>query len=248
MKAQKVVPSLINDVIDYLSDDTIADMINSPIFKGRRGNFIKAVVEEYAEKPFVERERIFFQEIVDKLNVSKNSLLRLKHNNRTVYFKFYDIKTDTHSIYNYLVGCGSIKNSPRRFKVSCLRLSRVSSVYPEAETKLEQWEIDNINQEIDIKGVQFLHGNIKKIVVEFSEKGKALYHSILFQRPTPISNVGNRYEFNCTEIQAEFYFFKFGVEANVIEPQTLRDKFARMYEEAASMYFPKSPIESLGQQ
>ena len=44
------------------------------------------------------------------------------------------------------------------------------------------------------------------------------------------------YIFNCTKAQAEFYFFKFGSDAEILSPVDLRDKFALMYKDAAAVY------------
>ena len=42
--------------------------------------------------------------------------------------------------------------------------------------------------------------------------------------------------FQCTEAQAEFYFFKFGKDAQIVRPLRLREKFQAMYEAAAGAY------------
>ena len=44
------------------------------------------------------------------------------------------------------------------------------------------------------------------------------------------------YEFECSDYQAESYFFKFGENVKILEPQTLADKFKQKYETAAACY------------
>ena len=44
------------------------------------------------------------------------------------------------------------------------------------------------------------------------------------------------YEFDCTLRQAENYFFKFGHDAMVLEPENLADKFLRKYRNAVKRY------------
>ena len=39
-----------------------------------------------------------------------------------------------------------------------------------------------------------------------------------------------------TQRQAENYFFKFGHQVKILEPQELADKFSRRYESAARQY------------
>ena len=49
-------------------------------------------------------------------------------------------------------------------------------------------------------------------------------------------NVGSEYVFYCTQQQAEYYFFKFGKDAEILEPATLRSRFQKLYLEAAGKY------------
>jgi predicted DNA-binding transcriptional regulator YafY len=54
---------------------------------------------------------------------------------------------------------------------------------------------------------------------------------------------GNEFVFKCTEAQAEFYFFKFGKDAEILEPEELRNKLANMYDEALRMYMKNKQDE-----
>ncbi|MCR5211410.1 MAG: hypothetical protein K6C41_02560 [Lachnospiraceae bacterium] len=47
------------------------------------------------------------------------------------------------------------------------------------------------------------------------------------------------YRFHAAENQLEFYFFKFGKDARILEPKRLAEKFEMMYSEDAKAYKSK---------
>ena len=55
-------------------------------------------------------------------------------------------------------------------------------------------------------------------------------------RPVLVRREEDRFVFQCTLAQAEFYFFKFGKDAEILRPEPLREKVKTMYEEAAKAY------------
>ena len=46
----------------------------------------------------------------------------------------------------------------------------------------------------------------------------------------------NIYVFFCTKDQLEFFFFKFGKDAVILEPKSLAEEFKIKYEDAAKAY------------
>ena len=47
---------------------------------------------------------------------------------------------------------------------------------------------------------------------------------------------GDIYVFRCSLLQAYNYFFPFGKEAEILEPQRLRDRFIKGYNNGATKY------------
>jgi predicted DNA-binding transcriptional regulator YafY len=64
-----------------------------------------------------------------------------------------------------------------------------------------------------------------------------MYNEQIHMRPayTEIIN-GDEYRFHCSTTQADFYFFKFGKEAEVLSPQRLRELFRRKHADAVAVY------------
>lgn len=232
------IPSMQNDVLEYLSQSSIIKLVNEKEYGGSPGKFIKAVIEEYAEKTFVERERIFYRDIIEKITSNMNKQIRVTSGNSNLIVIPYEILPDRQSTYNYLVGLVDSETNPNKFEIASLRISRLRQIHPIADSisKLEDFNIEKIKTAISQKGVQFLRGELCRVVVELTDVGKALFNSMLFQRPVPICIKGDIYEFWCTEAQAEFYFFKFGATVEIIEPQILRRKFSERYSRAAEIY------------
>ena len=108
-------------------------------------------------------------------------------------------------------------------------------------------EKETLREKIALRGVQFLIGEEKDIIVKMNDSGKEKYNRLRHLRPKYIEIKENdedndeyrhEYKFNCTEAQAEFYFLKFGKDAKIISPESLRDKFKKSYKEAFELYEP----------
>ena len=98
-----------------------------------------------------------------------------------------------------------------------------------------------MNSKIRTVGVQFLLQDSELIRIRFSKRGKAMYESQAHLRPAftkrrEDSDGSWVFEFNCTQIQAQYYFFKFGSDAEIISPPELRKEFFEQYSKARSLY------------
>jgi len=239
-RAQQKTPSLQNGVLAYLSQSDVAAVINNKCFGGSPGKFIKAVIEEYAEMPFIEREKIYYKDIVDKINCNLNRRLRIVIGSQTLLVKPYQIIPDKQSAYNYLTCFSAKSNSPApaQYSVASLRISRIKSVtvLPDSEFVFNDTDIDKMKQAITERGVPFLRDEVCDVIIELKDVGKSLFNAITFQRPEVRSVVGDIYNFRCTVTQAEIFFFRFGAEATVITPKELREKFKKRYNRAAEIY------------
>ena len=73
-----------------------------------------------------------------------------------------------------------------------------------------------------------------------TQKGKQSYQSRLYSRPEKIESLSTDdiYVFDCTQQQIFNYFFSFGADAEVISPESLRNRFLNTYENALKSYSP----------
>ncbi len=222
------------------------------IFYGNRvGEYIKAVLEEYAEYPRVERERIYFKDILDEIQlaISHQTMLKLTMHsvsktrsgnvNNILYIKPLGVRRDSERLYHYLVGMkASCKNGP--WTPGAIRLTSVKNAnYLKQKAFVSKEEKNFIENEIRKNGVQYLSdshsaGTVK---VRFTPEGERQYYQILHLRPLYTANPEPLvYEFSCTRFQAEIYFFRYGHNVKILEPKDLADKFRRRYQSAAKQY------------
>ena len=99
---------------------------------------------------------------------------------------------------------------------------------------------------------QYAQNSNVPIVVRLTDYGRTLYISKIYQdRPVlkdssaDIMNYDkNTFEFNCSEMQAYLYFRKFGDNAEIIEPESLRKKMAEYYKGGYSLYYPNGDSQN----
>ena len=102
--------------------------------------------------------------------------------------------------------------------------------------------VKELEKELHEKGGQFMSSSLSEIKIRLSKTGVQNYNRILHLRPayTNIEKTDDTedaiYTFNCTPKQIEFYFFKFGSDAEILSPPDLRNHFIEMYQEAVNKY------------
>lgn len=222
----------------------IEDLMEDRYYDGSLGLYLKALFEEYARKPYYERERIFFSDYVEIIEqaIDKNLLLKVTlDSNRKFYLKPYSIVMDKYASFNYLVGYGQpIKvTDVDEEHMSSFRLSRIQDIkiLQSKSGKIGVEKQKKLQQELNIKGPQFLTSEAVEIRIRLNKKGIEKYRTQIHLRPqyTRIEN-NQDYIFSCTETQAYYYFFKFGKDAVVLSPKSLRAKFKFDYETAINEY------------
>ena len=224
-------------------------------YDGAVGLYLKAIFEEYCEKPTCERERIFFKDTVDvieqaiKVEKKVKVILRPKYHGGKSEIRLicpYDIKTEDTRSYNYLVGIDpEIEDEDgKKGKVVCIRISNIAHVHmmKSEGAHLSKEKKQKIQKEIAEKKVEYLVGKPTTIKVRFTPKGRSNFNKWLYMRPNKYKANGLIYEFTCTERQAENYFFKFDRDVEILEPASLRSLFRKKYENALKNY--KSPEDN----
>ena len=209
------------------------------------GRFVKAVIEEYARKPLVEREGIVFRNLIDRINtcIESHSLIAITLNNGNRFeVRPYGVVIDQGNNYHYLVGY-SRRVREENEHPSSFRISNIKDCEPKGgrSGRITDTQKKELDSKIRTVGVQFLLQDSELIHIRFSKRGKAMYESPANLRPALTkrredSDGSWGFEFNCTQIQAQYYFFKFGSDAEIISPPELRKEFFEQYSKARSLY------------
>lgn len=237
---ESVIISLRKAIFSYLTDEN-SECREEKYYK--RGQYIKNVVEEYARLPYIRRESIYFAEIVEEIRraVKEKKLLNVKPDlGKSYEVHPYKILGDPLATANYLVGYSRPLGAEDAAKQpSSFRLARIKSLQTMSgkSGKLSKAEKDELDKKISLRGVQFMTWNETEVTVRLTAEGVKKCERQLHLRPTLIrSEDGGVFVFRCTQQQAEFYFFKFGKDAEIISPAGLREKFGALYGEAAALY------------
>ena len=243
----------------YRIDKKNLDIIRKSSLEAQNYNesvsaYVKAVLEEYATRPMYEREQIYFKDRVETVEsaISQRKKLRIitrttnYETNTTDFNRYivcpYKLCQDKAKMYNYIVGLSEKidKDGAEEQKIASFRLAFIESIDMMSEksfiSKDKQALIDS---EIKSKGVQFLIGKVEAIKVRFTDRGVYSFNHQFHLRPTEYEKVDgekNTYVFKCTRQQARNYFFKFGGDVEVLEPDGLRNDFIRLYREAFDRY------------
>ena len=234
----------------FLTEDSYA---KEELYYGNRpGHYVRALLEDYAQLPFYRREEIVFKQYLDTINTGIRdhrvvNVTTIKGAHLSI--KPYSVMTDPMSMYHYLVGfnLASIEASNNGEKpyfnppVISIRVSRLADVeiqyYQSGEISIQ--EEMQIIKELDEKTVQFVSGKSTLVKVWLSEKGIKNYESQHHLRPSfvgkdPLDE--HVYLFECTEAQILYYFLRFGKDAKVLSPETLKQTFRQSYIEALENY------------
>ena len=214
------------------------------------GLYVKAILEDYARQPFSKREEIYFCPILSEISraIDKHCLVKINYTDRngekfTFKLQPYGVVTDSTNHYHYFIGIPYGEQNALK-SLYTLRISRMISVkaLTSYTAHLSKNEQRIIKEQIATKGVSYLQGSEEICRVELTEHGRNLYNTILHLRPRyintpePDSNGHAIYEFSCTQEQIRNYFIRFGKDAIILSPDTLKKEFADWYKEAAKNY------------
>lgn len=216
--------------------------------------YLKCILEDYASLSYLEREKNFFHEqylIAEQAIINEILLEVTTQNNHTFRIYPYSLDTDALSTRLYLTGMSKPKHIsnttkekyPASFRIPRLKKIKLVQTRKNGELvgrngKLTKNEKLEIKSAISTRKIQFLVGNEEKICIRLTTQGIEMYKSLLYMRPQfdPKESTDHEFVFYCTEYQAEFYFFKFGKEVEILSPNSLREKFKKAYKEASIVY------------
>lgn len=234
--------------LNSYNQDNISEMdLEAENYNFKIGKYLRAILEEYATKSFAIREQIIFKDIINTINsainegdTSKNKSMEIIiQNGKKFTVKPYKIIYDKSTVYNYLVGLSKSSEQneyiPAGFRISKISKIKVNSSRPSGKITVE--ELKKLTLAIKEKGPNFLIGKNKLIKIKLTENGIKNYNNFIFLRPQYVDiEPNNVYVFNCPFANVISYFFKFGSDATILEPDNLKEIFINKYKEALEKY------------
>ena len=246
LKGQSKLYHFSKSNIEYLLDDC-----NEKKYYSRPGHYIRSVIEEYCSLPFIERERIYKQELYNKIENAclRKQVLKIKvtlgdkqlsDQEQLFYVYPYRILSDPLHTRSYLV-CYSRKagqNDSDKI-IASFSMARLNHLTVLEQTfYLNKKEISHIEKQITKYSAAYLIGKPEQITVKLTDEGKRIYRSKLSSRPEKIEalSTDDVYVFDCSLRQAFNYFFSFGADAEILSPDELRNEFIENYSSALTIY------------
>lgn len=208
-----------------------------------QGGYIKALIEDYARKPFFDRESIFYKQTINTINThidnsnsNKGILPIIYQDGNKYYIKPYRLSYDYEAQYHYVI-CMSTRDPNDAMRPASFRLTRIKDIKPPVTSygagSIKSKEIKELERRIKENGVPYIFGEAMDYLVRLTPTGLDMYNSIFHQRPIyqtlEINEDGYYYlSFHITERQITNYFFQFGKDATILSPEktklTIRDR------------------------
>ena len=196
--------------------------------------YIKDMFLSYLSIPRNKREEIIFRPAYEAINraIRESRILSFSSSNSKITLRVepYLIATSKEEQFSYLLCHNSYDRKDHTY-----RISRLRNIFITPDTFTRD---DTVSERLTIKGLRSPHSAAPDIhaVVLMTERGKQMYKMIVKNRPQVSSIEGDKYHFDWPEQQLEEYFRRFGKEAVVIKPKSLRSRLRNYYEAALEAY------------
>jgi hypothetical protein len=200
--------------------------------------YIKLVLETYANLSFFEREKILLTNIISELNdyiLRKKSITfytKTKNENEYIILPLI-ISPSKEYTFNYLIA----KDLEGNF--ISIRISNiVGKIYKSSTLILypTEFELDELKRNLIEYGATFACDKKIKVKVRLSQEGINSFSYSVIHRPIEVSREGNIFSFECSAKQIEYFFFRFCENAEILEPIELRQLFINKYKSGLKQY------------
>lgn len=225
---------------------------------GSVGEYLKAIIEDYASHPMAERERLFFNDrfqIIDAIigtSPKDRKLVKITLRSekeeplKAFILKPYKIVHDSEDNHNYLVGLSKKSKEDGKMTPASFRFSRISSMkilsHSYGSGKITKEEEGKLIKSLREKKASFLIEENQTIEVLLDKNGQKKYEQVLHIRPEAVQVIDSEiegyklYQFQCSSFQAMAYFMQFGSNAIITSPQSLRQEMTKRYSNAVNVY------------
>ena len=214
--------------------------------------FLSAFIQEYTALPRVRRERIFFGDVFDEMEkcIDDSCYAEITlYNNETFFLRPYKIVPDIFSSWHYVFGYAHSEQSDESSEtLLSFRMQRIHDVQMRQSFDFSTKETEKLSKVLhQPENIPFLRDEPVQGKVRLTQKGWELYqYYIRTNQPAFLEKIiekGNTPEedkiiltFECTEQQLEYYFIKFGADAEILAPPSLRKRFKEIHENALKYY------------
>ena len=226
--------SVITLTVSGASYNIIRIIENNLLKDNSLSGYIKDMFISYLSIPRNKREEIIFKDTYDTINEAIKEQRLLSFVSTSSRYKEtvepYIIATSKEEQFNYLLCCDPKKRNTRSFRVS-----RLKNLFITSESFTLDKEIEKDLKEKAIRSPQSVTPDIHA-AIKMTEKGKRKFRLVTKNRPNITKIKGDIYYFDWPEMQLEEYFRRFGKDAIVISPRSLKSRLRNYYSQAYEAY------------
>ena len=198
--------------------------------------YLKDMFHSYLSIPRNDREKIIFKDTYEAITKALRESRLLSFNTTSSWNDYsftvepYFIAPSKEEQCNYLLCKDTRTNNPRTFRISRIRNAFVTSNKFEIDMKLQK--------ELQEKAIRSPHSVSLNVhaIIRLNDFGIKKFRVVTKNRPVVSKTEGNLYHFDWPEMQLEEYFKRFGKDAIVLEPASLKEKLRKYYYYALREY------------
>lgn len=191
--------------------------------------YLKDMFNSYLSIPRSSREAIIFKDTYEDITraIEENKILTFSTTSSTAAYSFrvepYMIAASKEEQCNYLLCRDTRMQKPHTYRISRIRSAFVTSETFEPDSELQK--------ELQKKAVLSPHSVSLYVhaVVRLNNFGQKKFKLVTKNRPVVSKIEGDLYHFDWPEMQLEEYFRRFGRDAVVLEPKSLKNKLRKFY-------------------
>ena len=198
--------------------------------------YLKDMFNSYLSIPRNDREAIIFKDTYDDITRAIRehkvvTFISTTSGQENVFsVEPYIIAPSKEEQCNYLLCRSRVNRRPRTF-----RISRLRSVFVTPDTFKVDDKMQAALQERAIRSPQSASADVHA-VVRLNKFGVKKFKAITKNRPVVSKIEGDLYHFDWPELQLESYFNRFGRDAIVLEPASLKENLRKYYYYALREY------------
>ena len=222
-----------NKILQFnLSNNNLDIFVDIVSRKGveNKSDFFRKLFFIYCYQPKYKREQQICRQslavIENGIKTGRKIKIRYKDEYRIV--EPYFVVSENGETRNYLF-CYCCKNNEYR-NYRLINIKAISILKEEFEHFNEEY-IKNVRDNFD---PYLSYGKIVK--VKLNEYGLKQMEKIVINRPKQMEQDGDIFTFECSDLKAKLYFPQFLENAEIIEPQELREWFKQEFEKTAEKY------------
>jgi hypothetical protein len=222
-RPSKKLEDLYNEIDEYeLKNNTIS-------------NYFRNIFNSYARLPQDERERIIFKDEFKLIEscINNKRIINVKINNTSFELIPYQVVRTNDELYNYLIGAFKTKNGLKCISLHLYKCINIIKTKKSFELTNEEKKMFD---EVLVYGPREVERRTVHTRIKLTPNGIKKFKSMYLNRPIPTEIKDDIYTFNSSHENLFLYFTRFGSDAEILEPENLRNQMIAFHRKAYNKY------------